>query len=102
MHYRGKDMTFVLRRPDGREDTLLRVPRYDFNWQLTYTLTTPLSIPAGSTIEAIAHYDNSAANPRNPDSTLEVLWGSQSWNEMFNPFLEISVDRNDLRFERVR
>ena len=102
MHYRGKDMTFVLKYPNGREETLLSVPRYDPNWQITYELAKPLKVPARSTITAIAHYDNSAKNPRNPAPDQEVTWGPQSWNEMFLPFLELSVDDLDLRFERLQ
>jgi len=99
MHYRGTDMTFILRTPNGREETLLSVPKYDFNWQMIYELVRPLKIPARSTIIAIAHYDNSAKNRRNPAPNQEVLWGNQSSNEMFMPYLEVSVDKNDLRFD---
>jgi mono/diheme cytochrome c family protein len=102
MHFRGKNMTFILSYPNGREETLLSVPRYDFHWQITYQLTRPVKIPARSSIRAVAHYDNSARNRNNPDPTQEVVWGEQSWNEMFNPFLEVSVDKDDLRFERLR
>jgi mono/diheme cytochrome c family protein len=101
MHLRGKDMTFILTYPNGGQETLLRVPKYNMYWQVTYVLTKPIKIPAGSTIAAIADYDNSAANRYNPDPSLEVYWGEQSWNEMFNPFLEVSVDKDDLRFERL-
>jgi hypothetical protein len=94
-------MTFVLRYPNGREETLLSVPKYDFNWQVTYQLRKPMKIPARSTIRAVAHYDNSARNRNNPDPTQEVFWGEQSWNEMFNPFLEVSTDKDDPRFERI-
>ena len=58
-------------------------------------------MPAGSTITATGTYDNSRANRNNPDPASEVIWGEQSWNEMFNPFLEVSVDKDDLRFERL-
>lgn len=102
MHYRGKDMTFVLRYPNGREETLLSVPRYDPNWQISYELAKPLKVPARSIITAVAHYDNSPRNPRNPAPDEEVLWGAQSRNEMFLPFLELSVDDRDLRFERLQ
>jgi hypothetical protein len=102
MHYRGKDMTFSVKYPNGREETLLSVPRYDPNWQITYELAKPLKIPARSTITAVAHYDNSTKNPRNPGPDQEVTWGPQSWNEMFLPFLEVSVDDQDLRFERLQ
>jgi hypothetical protein len=86
-------MTFVLQDAKGREQTLLSVPRYRFEWQFTYELAKPMDIPAGSTITAVAHYDNSASNPDNPDPTQPVTWGPQATDEMFNPFLEIAVDR---------
>jgi len=97
MHNRGRDMTFTLVDSRGREQTLLSVPRYDFQWQLTYELEPPLKIRAGSTIKAVAHYDNSPANRKNPDPNQEVLWGPQSSNEMFGPFLEIVYDNRNIR-----
>jgi hypothetical protein len=101
MHFRGKDMTFIVTYPNGREETLLSVPKYNPNWQITYELTRPKKIPARSSIRAVAHYDNSIKNPYNPAPSQEVLWGELAENEMFLPFLEISVDRNDLRFESL-
>ncbi len=102
MHYRGKDMSFVLTRPDGKDETLLSVPRYNPNWQFTYELVTPLKIKARSVLTAYGHYDNSAANRYNPAPTEEVIFGDQGYNEMFIPFIEVTVDREDLRFERLR
>jgi hypothetical protein len=99
MHYRGKDMTFVLKRSNGHEETLLSVPKYDPHWQVTYELVKPVKVPARSTIVAIAHYDNSAANRNNPAPGKDVMWGPQASNEMFLPFLEVSIDKDDLRFE---
>jgi hypothetical protein len=101
MHYRGREMTFILRTPDGREQTLLSVPNYDFNWQMMYELATPLKIPARSTITAVARYDNSAGNRRNPAPDREVPWGPATASEMFFPYLEVSVDEQDLRFEAL-
>jgi hypothetical protein len=92
MHFRGKDMTFTLVTPDGRESTLLRVSKYTPLWQTTYELAKPLTIRAGSVIKALAHYDNSAANRLNPAPDREVIWGPQTWNEMFHAFIEVSVD----------
>ena len=88
MHGRGTDMTFVAIYPDGREETVLRVPAYDFDWQIQYELAEPLKLPAGSAIRATAHYDNPTATP--------VEWGLQSWNEMFGPFLDIVYDNRPL------
>ena len=96
MHAYGKDMTFVAVYPDGREETILRVPKYDFNWQIQYEFTEPLKLPAGSAIRATAHYDNSANNSRSRNPGREVEWGPQSWNEMFGPFLELVYDNRVL------
>ena len=82
MHVRGKDATYKVLYPDGREEVLLRVPKYDFNWQLTYTLAEPKFLPAGSTLMIVAHYDNSPANRFNPDPAAAVKWGEQTWEEM--------------------
>jgi hypothetical protein len=82
MHVRGKDVTYKIIYPDGKEEVVLRVPKYDFNWQTSYTLAEPKLIPKGSTLRVIAHYDNSKANRFNPDPTQAVSWGDQTWEEM--------------------
>jgi len=82
MHVRGKDATYKVIYPDGKEEVLLRVPKYDFNWQLTCKLAEPKLLPAGSTLMIVAHYDNSSANRYNPDPTAAVKWGEQTWEEM--------------------
>jgi len=93
MHLRGKDVTYVLTYPDGREDVLLRVPNYDFNWQFLYELAEPIKAPAGSTVKAIARYDNSAKNRMNPAPNKEVYWSEQSWDDMFLTGVRYTVDR---------
>jgi hypothetical protein len=82
MHVRGKDVTYNIIHPDGREETVLHVPKYDFNWQTSYTLAEPKFMPKGSTLKVIAHFDNSKNNRFNPDPTQEVRWGDQTWEEM--------------------
>jgi hypothetical protein len=82
MHVRGKDATYALIYPDGREEVVLRVPKYDFNWQLSYKLAEPKFVPKGTTLKVTMHYDNSRANRFNPDPTAEVRWGEQTWEEM--------------------
>lgn len=81
-HYRGVASKFVATYPDGREELLLSVPKYDFNWQTTYSLTAPKVIPAGTRIVHSTTYDNSPQNPANPDPNRVVPWGEQSWDEM--------------------
>ena len=82
MHVRGKDATYTVVYPDGREEVVLRVPKYDFNWQLSYKLAEPKFLPKGSTLKVTMHYDNSTANRFNPDPTATVRWGDQTWEEM--------------------
>ena len=96
MHLRGKDIKYILVLPDGSRQTLLNVPKFDFNWQLHYELEQPLKIPAGSKMIAIAHYDNSVNNRYNPAPQKEVFWSEQSWDEMFIPWFEYTVDSMDL------
>ncbi len=82
MHYRGKSFRFEAEYPDGRRELLLDVPHYDFNWQLRYDLAEPKFMPKGSKLVCTAHYDNSDANPLNPDPTKTVRFGLQTWEEM--------------------
>jgi mono/diheme cytochrome c family protein len=92
MHVRGKDMIYIAHYPDGTSETLLSVPKYDFNWQITYQLATPKLLPAGTKVEVIAHFDNSATNKFNPDPSKEVKWGDQTWEEMMIGFWSTIVD----------
>lgn len=95
MHLRGKAFKYVLTYPDGRTEELLNVPKYEFNWQLSYILAKPRQIPAGSKIEATAWYDNSPNNKYNPDPTQTVKWGDQTFQEMMIGFFnyKVPVDR---------
>jgi hypothetical protein len=81
-HMRGKKWEYVLQLPDGSRKTILSVPRYDFNWQTYYMFNEPLQVPKGSKILSTAWYDNSAGNRANPDPTVDVKWGGQTWEEM--------------------
>ena len=92
MHLRGKDMAFVAVYPDGREEVLISVPNYDFNWQLFYELEEPIQLPAGSKLMTVGHYDNSIGNRWNPAPEKEVYWAEQSWDEMFNGFIQYTID----------
>ena len=93
MHVRGKDMTYIAKFPDGTTETLLSVPKWDFNWQISYELAKPRLFPKGTEIEVIAHYDNSPANKFNPDPTKDVRWGDQTWEEMMIGFWGTVVER---------
>lgn len=93
MHVRGKDMTYIAHLPDGTSETLIHVPAYDFDWQITYQLAEPKQLPAGTRIEVIAHFDNSSRNRFNPDPTQDVRWGDQTWEEMMIGFWGTVVSR---------
>ena len=89
MHLRGKDFVYRAVFPDGRKETILSVPRYDFAWQSAYRLAQPLDLPAGTRIECDAHFDNSSENPANPDPTKTVRFGEQTWDEMMIGYVDL-------------
>jgi hypothetical protein len=82
MHLRGRDFRYTARYPDGTSQILLNVPNWDFNWQHRYRFAEPVPLPKGTTLECVAHFDNSTDNPANPDPTETVRWGDQTWQEM--------------------
>jgi peroxiredoxin len=97
MHLRGKSFRFVAQFPNMEdEQILLDVPKYDFNWQLTYKLAEPLFLKKGTVIRCDAAFDNSRDNPalldkEQPDDKeylfeKDVGWGRQSWDEMMIGF----------------
>ena len=92
MHLRGKAFEFRLVDTDGRSETLLKVDRYSFNWQLDYRLSQPVPVRPGMRLECTAWFDNSPNNPLNPDPTVEVRWGEMSWEEMIAGVLQVAVD----------
>jgi hypothetical protein len=96
MHVRGKSATYTLVHPDGREELLLEVPRYRFDWQERYVLTKPLKVPKGSVLRYRAVFDNSADNPLNPNPDKEVYWSEQSWDEMSLGWIEYTLDKQQL------
>lgn len=103
MHLRGKDFRYTARYPDGREEELLSVPAYDFNWQSYYRLATPKKMPKGTTIACVAHFDNSPGNPALRDDAADrpvneptwaepVRWGNQTWEEMMIGYIDYIPD----------
>ncbi len=97
MHWLGKDFLLEAVLPGGSRQTLLKVDHWDFNWQDTYDFTKPIALPKGTKIELIAHFDNSASNPRNPSRPpIEVHWGEQTTDEMCIGFLQLTRDDEHL------
>lgn len=91
MHTRGAAFRYEVTYPDGKEEVLLDIPRYDFNWQLRYDLKKPKWIPKGSTLKVTGVFDNSSNNRANPDPTKRVKWGSQTVDEMLIGYIEYFV-----------
>ena len=93
LHLRGSAFRYDLEYPDGKVETLLDIPRYDFNWQNNYDLAEPIVAPKGATLHCYAHFDNSENNLANPDPTAAVKWGEQTWDEMMiGWFVKTSVE----------
>lgn len=93
MHVRGKDFYIETILPGGKVQPLLNVPRFNFNWQMVYRYKEPLRLPKGSQIHTVAHFDNSAENPNNPDPSRIVNWGDQTWQEMMIGWMDFAYDR---------
>jgi hypothetical protein len=92
MHVRGRSMKFELMFPDGKSTTVASLPRYDFNWQISYQLKQPIKVPAGTWALLSGTFDNSRANPANPDPSRPVRWGEQTWEEMFLGWYNVTWD----------
>lgn len=100
-HYRGKDATYEVVHPDGRRETLLKVPNYDFNWQLVYRLRDPVLIKKDSRMIVTVHFDNSVNNPANPDPKQVIRWGDKTEEEMMTSWIEY-LDADSSRTARAR
>jgi hypothetical protein len=81
-HLRGRASKFTAHYPDGHDEILLSVPKYDFDWQPIYVLNPSKFMPAGTRVVLDMTWDNSAQNPRNPNPDKTVYWGDQTWEEM--------------------
>jgi hypothetical protein len=91
MHFRGTGAEIELLDRRGGSEPLLRVPRYDFDWQLTYVLAEPRVLHPGDALRYVLRYDNSVDNPANPDPQRDVPWGRQTSDEMASVFVTVAV-----------
>ena len=87
-------MSVTLVMPDGKRRPLFNLPKWDDSWQYFYMLKEPAAVPKGSFLEVVANFDNSPANPLNPDPKSTVAWGGQVWEEMLN-FYAVWTEVND-------
>jgi mono/diheme cytochrome c family protein len=86
-HVRGGSTQVSIRYPDGHEEVVLAVPRYDFNWQCEFYLEKPILVPAGSRVINRWTYDNSTRNHGNPDPKKDIAFGEQTTDEMLTFFI---------------
>jgi mono/diheme cytochrome c family protein len=91
MHIRGAAFKYEALFADGKNEVLLDIPRYDFNWQLNYAYKKPKLVPRGSTIKITAVYNNSESNAANPEPAKLVKWGPQTIDEMMVGYIEYFV-----------
>jgi hypothetical protein len=97
MHMLGRDMTLSITYPDGCNLDLVKIADWDFSWQNTYYFEDPIDVPKGSLLKLVAHFDNSAANPRNPNKPPKLVkWGEATTDEMSIGFLAVTKKGQDL------
>ena len=91
LHLRGKEFEYNIIHSPTSIEPLLDV-HYNFFWQLSYRLETPISLKKGVRLQCWGTFDNSANNPGNPDPSVDVTYGQQSWEEMMVGFFDVAVD----------
>jgi hypothetical protein len=97
MHLLGRDILMSVKFPDGREQDLIKIPAWDFNWQYSYFFERPLDLPKGSVLNVVSHYDNTANNPRNPNKPPKLVkWGEATTDEMCVGFIAVTKKGQDL------
>jgi Flp pilus assembly protein TadD/mono/diheme cytochrome c family protein len=89
-HYLGKRLEGWADLPGGARVPLILIPSWDIDRQSIYRYAQPVPLPAGSVIHMRYSYDNSAANPHNPNSPpIRVTAGNRSVDEMGHLWLQL-------------
>jgi hypothetical protein len=97
MHLLGRDIAMSITYPDGRVQDLIKIDDWDFNWQYSYFFEKPLDLPKGSVLNVVSHYDNTSANPRNPNKPPKLVkWGEATTDEMCVGFIGVTKKGQDL------
>jgi Flp pilus assembly protein TadD len=91
-HYRARQVRGEATLPDGSTRTLLVINDWDFRWQHVFRYATPLRLPKGATLSMEYTYDNSSANPRNPERPpVRARWGQRSAEEMGDLWIQVQT-----------
>ena len=101
MHYRGESFKYIAHFPDGRDEVLLNVNRYDYNWQSYYYPIEPIKLPAGTVLECIAIMDNSHENFKNPEPHATVRFGDQLLDEKMIGWIDYTRDNEDMTSREI-
>ncbi len=97
-HKLMRQMKSVATLPGGKREQLVWVKNYDFNWQADYWYKEPVSLPKGTNIKLQAVYDNSGANPQNPNHPPKRVYSGQNTSdEMFLCWYDVIVDNENER-----
>ncbi len=89
-HYLGREIEAWAEMPDGKQIPLLKIDRWDINWQAVYSYREPVSLPAGTTLAMRIRYDNTEDNPRNPNHPpRRVVSGDRSEDEMGHVWFQV-------------
>lgn len=102
MHMLGRDVRMSVTYANGQSLDLISIPNWDPAWQSMYQFEAPIPLPAGSTLNVVAHFDNSA-HPRNPNQPPKLVkWGHNSDDEMLDGFVAVVKRGQDLTQPRSR
>jgi tetratricopeptide (TPR) repeat protein len=94
-HYLGKLVEAWAMLPDGSRKWLIRIPDWDINWQAVYNYRHPVALPKGTKIMMRITYDNSEANPRNPNHPPKlVTTGDRAEDEMGHVWVQVLPKRS--------
>jgi hypothetical protein len=94
MHLLGRQMKVTATLPDGKNQPMIWIKDWDFNWQGQYQYKRPVRLPRGTLLEMEAFFDNSDKNPKNPNKPPQEVWrGGRTVDEMCECRVQVVVDR---------
>jgi len=86
MHLLGKSGHMYLKKKDGSKVCLLNIPRWDFDWQIMYSLNKTVKFEPGDSIGLSCTWDNTPEKQPTKDGKKlpprDVKWGDGSTDEM--------------------
>jgi Flp pilus assembly protein TadD/mono/diheme cytochrome c family protein len=89
-HYLGKKLEGFATLPNGEKKWLVLIRDWDIDRQSVYRFQSPLFLPRNSVLTMRYTYDNSKANPRNPNNPpIRVKAGNRSVDEMGHLWLQV-------------